>query len=290
MLRDRHARRRAITFIVLLALCLVMLAISGSGPVQELRRGVNFAVSPVQDTLSESTRSVTDVLGALGEIDRLRHENRDLQARVDELEDELATMESVQAENARLSRILKTQRSLERETVAARVTGRHSSQFERVITLDKGEEAGIIKGAPVLSPGGALAGAITEVGPGYASVQLISDTRSLVIGLVNRTRATGEVIGRLSSPLAMSNIPITDEVAAGDRIVTAGINLGRRFRSFYPKGLPIGRVVGVEQEPGSIVQTALLQSAADLEHLETVLVITDFKPPKRRPSDEADEG
>lgn len=285
MLRDRSSRRRLVVYVILVGLCLAMLVVSGSAPVQELRRGVHFAVAPVQETLSDGTRAVTDVFGAFGEIESLRRQNLDLQATVQQLEEQLGTLDAVMVENDRLSRLLETRDRLEFETVAAAVTNREASQFERVITIDRGTEAGISKGAPVLSEGGALAGKVTEVGNGWAAVMLISDTRSLVTGLDSRTRATGQVTGRLSAPLAMADIPVTDKISVNDRIVTAGIDLGKRFRSFYPKNIPIGRVVDVQQEPGSIVQTALVQPAADLEKIEDVLVITDFRV-LRRPDDE----
>jgi len=279
MLNAHHARRRVIVFVVLVALCVAMLVVSGSAPVQELRRGVNFAVSPVQDSLADGTRAVTGVLGAFGEIESLRRQNVELQSSIQQLQDQLATMEAVAEENARLTKLLEVRDRLEYATTMAEVTARHASQFERVLAIDRGSEAGINVGAPVLSEGGALAGRITEVGDGWASVMLISDTRSTVTGLDTRTRATGEITGRLSAPLAMSNIPVTDKIATNDRIVTAGIDLGKRFRSGYPKGIPIGRVVDVQQEPGSIVQTALVQPAADLEHIEYVLVLADFRAP-----------
>jgi rod shape-determining protein MreC len=277
MLRDRNARRRLVVFGVLVGLCLAMLVVSGSAPVQELRRGVHFAIAPVQESLSTGTRSVTDVLGAFGEIEGLRRQNLDLQTTVQQLEEQLGTLDAVLAENQRLSRLLDVRDRLDFETVAAGVTNREATQFERVITIDRGSDAGITRGAPVLSEGGALVGRVTEVGNGWAAVMLISDTRSLVIGMDSRTRATGEVTGRLSAPLAMSNIPITDKIAVNDRVVTAGIDLGKRFRSYYPKNIPIGRVVDVQQEVGLVVQTALVQPAADLDRIEDVLVITDFR-------------
>ena len=288
MLRDGGSRRRVITFVILVGLCLVMLAVSGSAPVQELRRGITFAVSPVQGTLSDGTRSVTRILGAFGEIDLLRRERQDLETLVAQLRDEMAALEAVREENLRLTRLLKTKNRLEHETVVGQVSSRLSSQFERIITIDIGEESGVAVDATVLSDGGALVGTVTEVSDGWSSVQLVSDTRSLVIGLSSPYRATGEVIGRLSSPLAMRNIKATDKIDIGDQVVTAGIELGKRFRSLYPKGLPIGRVVDVQQEPGSIVQTALIESSADLERLEDVLVITDFQPARRRPKEEAE--
>jgi rod shape-determining protein MreC len=288
MLSDRHARRRILTFTVLVGLCLVLLAVSSSGPVQEFRRGINFAVSPVQDTLAEGTRSVTSVLGAIGEIDLLRRENLELRASVEELGDQLAVLESARDEIRELTRLLRTKNRIEYESVAAGVTARQSTQFERVITIDSGSERGVREGAPVLSEGGALAGRVTEVGEGWASVMLINDTRSVVAGLDGRTRATGEVVGRLSAPLAMAQVPRTDEVSVNDRIVTLGADLGQRFRSVYPRGLPIGFVVDIEEEPGDVVKTALVQPEADLDHLEHVLVLTDFTPP-RRPGEDAVE-
>ena len=281
MLRDRLARRRLVVFVVLVALCLAMLVVSGSAPVQELRRGVNFAIAPVQASLSDGTHAVTEVLGAFGEIESLRRENLDLRSTVQQLEDQLAALDAVAEENRRLARLLDIRDRLEFQSTVAGVTSRHATQFERVLTIDRGAESGIVAGAPVLSEGGALAGKVIEVGDRWASVMLISDSRSLVTGLDSRTRATGEVTGRLAAPLAMSNIPVTDKIAVNDRVVTAGIDLGKRFRSFYPKNIPIGRVVDVQQEPGSIVQTALLQPAADLERIEDVLVLTDVRLPQR---------
>jgi rod shape-determining protein MreC len=275
VLSDRSSRRRLIVFVVLVGLCLAMLVVSGSAPAQELRRGVRFAAAPVQETLADGTRAVTDVLGAFGEIEGLRRENIELRSTVQQLQEQLGTLDALLAENERLARLLDVRDRLEWQTTAARVTSREATQFERVITIDRGTESGITRGAPVLSEGGALAGKVTEVGNGWAAVMLISDTRSLVTGLDSRTRATGEVTGRLAAPLAMANIPVTDKISVNDRVVTAGIDLGKRFRSSFPRNIPIGRVVDVQQEPGSIIQTALIQPAADLEKIADVLVITD---------------
>lgn len=281
MLRDHNARRRLIVFGGLVVACLVMLLVSKSGPVQELRRGVNFAVAPVQGSLAEGTRSLTEVLGAFGEIGALRRENIDLRDSVQQLQDQVAAFEAMAEENKRLTRLLEVRDRVQQATVAARVIGRQATQFERVLTIDRGSASGIREGAPVLSEGGALAGRISEVGENWASVMLISDTRSLVIGLDTRTRATGEVTGRLSAPLAMAKIPRTDRVEVNDRVVTAGIAQGKRFQSVFPKNIPIGRIVDVQAEPGAIVQTALVQPTADLDRIEDVLVLVDLGATRR---------
>ena len=289
-MRDRYARRRSITFVVLVVLSLGMIAISGTGPVDELRNGVRFAITPLQDTLSDGTRSMTSVLGAITEVDTLRRENDELSTEVDRLGDQLAVMESLRAENKKLTRLLETRKVFTSDgikTVAAGVTARQFTQFERLLTLGRGSEADIRKDAPVFSEGGALLGRVTDSGEGWADVMLISDPNSLVVGWVRRTEATGEVVGRLSAPLAMTDIPRTEKLSVNDRVVTYGVKLGGGVRSVFEQGIPIGRVVEILDEPEQVVKTALIVPEADLQHVESVLVQTNFKAPKR--ADEVEE-
>jgi rod shape-determining protein MreC len=276
-LRERAPRRRALMFGAIVVSCLVLLAVGRTEPAQEVRRGVHFAVSPIQDALAGSTRSFTQVLTAFAEIDQLRLENRALRAQVEELSQEVGQLEGLRQENAELTRALATDRKLGRqhETMLAEVIGRQATQFERVITLDRGSDAGIETGDAVLHSGGALVGTVVEVGPNHSFVRLISDTRSRVVGLDTGTRATGLLTGRLSSPLAMSEIQADDDVKVGHMVETAGIAEGRRFQSMYPKGLLIGQVIDVQHDPNTIFTTAFVEPAAKLDHLEIVLVITD---------------
>jgi rod shape-determining protein MreC len=120
---------------------------------------------------------------------------------------------------------------------------------------------------------------VVDAGSNYSSVMLLNDTLSIVIGLVESSRATGEIEGRLAGPLAMTKVPSTESVAVDDTVVTAGLDLGGAVHAAFPKGLLVGRIVDVQQDPSAIVQTALIQPAADLEKLEVVLVMTDFQAP-----------
>lgn len=279
--RSRATRRWAITYALLIALSLILIAVSGAAPFQELRRGVRFAVSPIQGTLAGITRSATSIFDAIGQIDQLRRENRTLTDRVAALEAQVQQLVALRTENERLSALLGLKATLQYETVVSSVTGRQSTNLERVISLDRGTAAGVAVGNPVLSEGGALVGLITEAGGNYASVMLISDSRSVVIGLDEQTRATGELQGRLSALLAMTNIPTTEQIRADDTIVTAGLDLGGPNHAPFPRGLLVGRVVEVRGGASAVVQTALIAPAANLDDLEHVLVITDFQPPPK---------
>jgi rod shape-determining protein MreC len=279
MLQKRATRRRVITYATLVAVSLLMLAASRTQPLQDLRHGINFALSPIQETLARSTRSATSVFNAVAEIDQLRRDNQQLQAQVQELQAQAQQLESLRTENEQLSKLLGLRGTLDFQTQPAAVIARQATQFERVLTLDRGTDDGIAVGDPVIAEGGALAGVVVDAGRNYSSVMLLNDTRSIVIGLVDSSRATGEVEGRLAGPLAMTKVPSTEKVAVDDTVVTAGLDLGSVVRSPFPRGLLIGRIVDVQQDPSAIVQTALIQPAADLDKLELVLVMTDFRPP-----------
>ncbi|MEZ4597373.1 MAG: rod shape-determining protein MreC [Chloroflexota bacterium] len=130
----------------------------------------------------------------------------------------------------------------------------------------------------MLSAGGSLAGSITELGGNWASVRLINDTRSVVVGRDVRSGATGEVHGNLSAPLQLQNVPFNQSLRVGDLVMTAGIRVSREARSQFPRDLVIGSIVNVDKDPAAITISALVQPAADLDNLELVLVVTDFKP------------
>lgn len=277
MFSTPNARRQAFTYVVLLAVTILLLAFSSSAPLLELRRGVGFAMSPFQQALLGSARQVSSFFATITEIEQLRDLNIVLEQRVQELEAENRQLQTVRVENEQLSALLEVRSSLDYETVAAEVISRGSSHLERVISLDRGSEVGISLDDPVVAGGGALVGQVVDVGQNYSRVLLISDTRSRVVGLTETSRSTGEVAGQLERPLAMSRVLATEEVGVGETVVTAGIDLGSGIRSPFPRGLLIGTVVDVQASPDQLFQSALLQPAAPLDRLEYVLVVTDYE-------------
>ena len=83
---------------------------------------------------------MTSVLGAITEVDTLRRENDELSTEVDRLGDQLAVMESLRAENKKLTRLLETRKVFTSDgikTVAAGVTARQFTQFERLVAAPR---------------------------------------------------------------------------------------------------------------------------------------------------------
>ena len=277
MLRGRPGRRQAVLYVALLTISLLMLAFSSSAPITELRHGVGFAMTPIQNVLREGGRTVSSFFATLGEIDRLRQQNQDLQTQVNQLETENRSLESLRAQNQQLTDILQVSSSLAYQSTAAEVISRRITDQENVISLDRGQNAGIELDDPVVGGGGALIGQVVEVGSNYSRVLLITDERMNVVGLLESSRGVGTLRGQLDRPLQMDGISASDQVNPGEAVVTAGIELSADIRSPYPKGLLIGTVALVQRSPDQLFQTALVTPAANFETLEYVLVITDYQ-------------
>jgi rod shape-determining protein MreC len=271
------ARRRAIVYSSLLAICLVLMVASATSPVAELQRGLAFALSPFAAAVNGVGAQVRSVVDAAAEIDQLRHDNAALRADNSRLTQRNGTLEALAAENEQLTGLLAIRNSLAYSTVAARVISRELADVNRVVLIDAGTDAGIKIGDVVIASGGALAGRVTDVGGKAAQVTLINDPASTVIGEIVSSRVTGEVVGDLGGTLVMGKIDATQKAGIGDEVVTAGITLGSGIRSPYPKGLLIGKVIDVARDPNAVVQTAFVEPAVDLNQLEAVLVITSYQ-------------
>ena len=277
LLATRAARRRGIVFVVLLVISVMLMAFSSNPYVREAQNGASFAFRPIQGALHDVASKIASVAESLVEIDRLRVDNTALRAENERLAVENARLDEIRRENESLTALLQLRAGFDHKTAAAAVIARESSEFRRLIVLDKGTSDGIATGDVVVVDGGALVGRVVEVGPNSAKVVLVTDGESTVIGQLTTTAATGEVVGQLGGSLVMRQIDATEVVTIGDEVVTAGIELAGGVRSPYPKGLLIGQVVDVRRDANDVVQTAFLRPAAMLDKLEFVLVILDYK-------------
>lgn len=274
---NRVARRRAVAYAILLGASLLLIALSSLPAVHEIQAGVGFAFRPFQEAVAGVASSVGSIVESVRDIDRLRSENRDLQAENDRLRQDNERLQALQPEIDQLTAVLQIKNGFSYHTLAAAVIGRERPEVGRIVTIDRGTSDGLAVGDVVVGPGGALVGRIMDASSTTAHVTLINDPKSTVTGMIERSRASGEVNGQLGGVLQMTDIDSTERVAIGDQVVTAGIVLGSGIRSPYPKGLPIGQVFDVQRDANAVVQTAFLAPLVDLNKLEYVLIITDYK-------------
>src|SRR5690348_13882409 len=206
LINSRQARRRAITFSILLAVTLLFMAFSANPYVQDLQSGLSFALRPFQGAIAGVADSVAGEAGAVGEIDQLRTENATLRDENERLSNENTRLDAVRAENEQLTALAQLESGLDHKTVTTRVISRETLETRRVVVLDKGTDDGIEEGDVVIVQGGALAGRVTDTGPNFAKVTLISDSLSTVVGQLAESGKSGDVVGQAGGVLIMRNI------------------------------------------------------------------------------------
>jgi rod shape-determining protein MreC len=257
---------------------LLMLLASGTEPARTLQLVTTRALDPVRQTLGGIGTGVVGLIGTVGEIDRLRAENRELRVALAGAEQRIAELAEAARENEELRELLGIAEALEMDLLPVRVISRDPSNFSWEVRVDAGAADGLEEGMPVVGNAdgaGALAGTVVEVTEDTARIRFIIDTRSVVIAVDQVTRALGEVRGQAGGQLVMTNIPVTETVAVGDTVVSAGLTHGEEA-SRYPGGLLVGVVQAVDVDANALTQTAFVRPAFDAASAERLLVVLRF--------------
>ena len=257
---------------------LLMLLASSTEPALTLQRVTTRALDPVRGTIGGIGDGVAGLFGAIGEIDRLRLENDDLRRELAGAEQRIAELAEAARENDELRELLGITEALEMELLPVRIISRDPSNLAWEAGIDAGTDHGIEVGMPVVANAdgaGALAGTVVAVTADTARVRFIVDTRSVVIAVDQASRAMGEIRGQPGGGLVMVNVPVTEAIADGDSIVSAGLTVGDEA-SRYPGGLLIGRVQAVEPDPNALTQTAFVRPAVEVRSVERLLVVLSF--------------
>lgn len=196
---------------------------------------------------------------------RLARENLVLQRHVQRLA-------AVTAENARLRELLNSSALLDTNVLVAEIIGFDPDPSRVEVVIDKGADAGLFVGQPVLDANGIL-GQVLAVGPAQARVILVTDSRHGVPIEISRNGVRGILVGT-GKPglLQLQYMPVTADVRVGDLLVSSGLG------GVFPRGYPAARVSRIERNPGETFMTVEALPAAAVERSRQVLVVFPVVP------------
>lgn len=273
---DARRSRFLLVVLVLAHLAAISNQVDGGGGASLLQRGLFSLLSPLQNGVGALVRGVKGSWSGYVGLRRAHAVSQRLEERVRYLELLLQERQHQARESERLRELLDLREILPLETVAAEVVSRDGLPWYRTLTIDKGRADGVELEAPVLSPTGVL-GRVIERGAHAAKVQLLLDSQSGAGVLIERSRVTGIVSGQVgvegavASDLVMKYVLEMTDVAAGDVVVTSGLD------RIYPKGLVVGRVRSVSRGTG-LFKEILVEPSARFDRVEEVLVVKGRKP------------
>jgi len=233
------------------------------------------ALSPIQKALSGIGFSVKETLNAIPQFFYLKQENETLKNQVAELLQYKQNLIEYQKENQELRNLLGfRERSFQYDLEAAEVIARDPSNWFNVISIDKGERHGIKKDMAVITDKG-LVGYILSTTSNTSKVMLITDERSSVSAMIQRTRDNGVVKGTIDPApngyLKMVFLPHDANLVKGDIVISSGLG------GLIPKGIIIGEVEESTKESYELMQYAIIKPSVDFLKLERVFVIKGEK-------------
>jgi rod shape-determining protein MreC len=195
-----------------------------------------------------------------------------LQKQNDQLRVQLAQSQVSKADAAQLGTLLRLSGKNGYRIVAASVIAAGGG-YADTVTIDAGSRDGIAPNETVLN-GDGLVGTVTATTATTATVQLASDASSTVGVRTADTNQIGALTGTGETMAASNNLQLklfsaTAVLHQGEELVTFGSVGGRP----YVPGVPVGQVVTVTSQPGSLTQTALVRPFVDFTGLGVVGVV-----------------
>jgi rod shape-determining protein MreC len=285
---DKTVRRRRAVLGLLVACSLILLTAyfgeSGSGALHSVQRGTSEVLNPVQEGASRALKPVRDLFGWFGDTIAAKGQVEDLRRERDRLRTEVAQTEVMEADNARLSKLLQLQGALGLDDLGpktGRVIFQSATVWYSTIRVDKGADDGVKVGHPVINEE-ALIGRVTAVFGGSAQVTLITDTTTKVPARAGPRQEFGIVEPASAgnpTDLVMNFTQPNARIRVGDRVVTRGTEPDDRAPSRYPVGLPIGEVNRIDNE-GTDTQEIHLRPYADVRSLDFVQILTRPRGPE----------
>ncbi len=232
-----------------------------------LERGVASASRPAVGASRAAAGGIGGVLAGLRAIGTARSENVRLTGEVERARQELARYREAAAESARLRRLLGMREDLAPRSIGASVVTAKLTSQSWMLVIDRGTDAGVRPDQAVVTWGGAV-GRVVFADRAFAKVRLVTDPNSGIAGVVQRSRAAGMVLGRGDGALDMSYVPKYEDVVAGDRVVTSGLD------GVFPAGFDIGTVTAVRDTAG-VSRDIRLEPEVDFRAVREVLVLLD---------------
>ncbi len=229
---------------------------------------IRTVIAPPANALGRFSRWCSVQTGWVFHGYSLARENRDLHARVAELEGENTRLREAEVDLVRLTQDIGFIQSSKTRPIAANVLWRRPDPKFDTITISRGSMDGIHVNSVVITRNG-LVGRVTEMTPTTCSVLMLTDQNSGAGARVQRaeSRATGVCKGDNTHLLTILYLPNDADIKIGDLVVTSGLG------GVFPAGLALGTVMEVKEDEGNLLKRARVKPAVDFDKLEEVYVI-----------------
>lgn len=247
-------------------------------PVQAFKVYVSYLLNPAPFYGAQAIDRLSGLPTQVSQILTADMENRHLREELKKLELVEAQLASYKQENDRLRATLGFKPAQGKALRWAKVMERDSLNWYRYLMIDAGKDDGIDINSPVLGVFAGRLGAVgrvTETGPRWAKVLLLTDELSSVAAYIPEKQWEGLVEGQGGPRMRMNYLALDAQCQIGDTVSTSLTS------ATFPADIVIGTVTQIfQQDPFLTFQSVEVTPAIPASALKEVLILV---PQKQQP-------
>lgn len=179
------------------------------------------------------------------------------------------TLKNFQRVNAHAVWVNDTLYKLQYQYIPGTVIKNMTSSRFNILTLNVGAEDGIKREMGVISTNGII-GFVKDVSRNFCTVIPVMNEQFRITAKSKKEDLFGTVVWRGEDSFnkaTIEKVPNYIDLKKGDTMVTT------TYEGIFPKGLPIGIVKSITEEPGSNYKTVKLDMTTDFHNLNKVYII-----------------
>jgi len=262
----RHRTLLLLVSYVASSVYLMSLDIKNPDKTLVIERAVMAAFAPAQSVCTTVCSGISETVETYLCLVRTNKENMVLRRDLKRLEAEKTSLVEAAMQNSRLQKLVNLDESRRFESLYCSVIGVDPSRLFSSVFVDRGSEDGLVRNTPVITDDGVV-GKIVKVSSHTARVQLLTDVRSSIAVLVQRSRVPGILQGTGSNLCDMVYIDAEADIKPGDTLLTSG------FGGVFPRGLRVGTVRSIVKEGGALTKSAKVSAFVNVQQLEELLAL-----------------
>ena len=225
-----------------------------------------------------------DALAGMGayfsSLSSLQKEVRDLKTQQVLAAQDLQQAQLQIAENVQLRKLMGAREHVPVKSMMSEILYDARDPSTRKIVLDRGSQAGVKLGLPVID-GAGVVGQVTRVFPFTAEVTLLTDKEQAIPVQVLRNGLRSVAYGRgQSGQLDLRFVAPNADIQAGDVLITSGMD------GVYPAGLAVAKVIRVENSATGAFGGVVCQPLAGIDRHRQVLILMSLPDVPARPPEE----
>jgi rod shape-determining protein MreC len=271
--RGTNRARLLLVSLLVTSLLLITLDLRGVSVVSSIRGFTQSALAPLQSFGSSLISPIGQFFSDLFNLNNSRERIDELEKENQELKAQVIFNKDIEGELKQLKGVLDLAGKARFKTVSARVISKGgTATISESIVIDQGSNAGIRRDMTVIAASG-LVGVVKSTTANASVVMLMSDPAFRVGVRVAGSQFMGVLSGEGQNRFSLQMLSAAADISVGDVLLSRGSS---GDAPFVP-GVPVGKIVFVENATGQLTKQARVESFVNLNSIGVVSVVLDAR-------------